>query len=96
MSGTRSRGNAYLTEDAERDGVDPGVVAVALPDLLAVQRPRLGQPQYHNHQDDDHQHPDNDANDASIHFASVKSVRGQQHFQSGRALAEPSEDCRGL
>ena len=44
----------------------------------------LGQPQYHNHQDDDHQHPNNDANDASVHFASVK-FRGQQHFRSGRA-----------
>ena len=32
----------------------------------------LGQPQYHNHQDDDHQHPNNDANDASVLFASVK------------------------
>ena len=32
----------------------------------------LGQLQYHNHQDDDHQHPDNDANDASVHFASIE------------------------
>jgi hypothetical protein len=37
-----------------------------------VQPPWLGQLQYHNHQNDDHQHPDNDANDASVHSASVK------------------------
>jgi len=48
----------------------------------------LGQPQYHNHQDDDHQHPNNDANDASVHFASVKS--GVVSSTSTQVVHEPN------
>ena len=59
-----------------------------------LQRPGLGQLQYHNHQDDDHQHPDNDANDASVHFASVK-FPWSATLPVRSCISEASGDCRG-